>query len=146
MALGIRTIFQNAANVLFTNSAVLGTIGLITAVAANQQMKIRAWVMFTVGATGGVRLQVITPAAPVLTNLTVTIINTVAPAQTLVSGAAFGVVNIPLANAGTHWAVVECDFVNGVNAGNVDLQVAQNTADALTLTVLRGSSMEVVTT
>jgi hypothetical protein len=34
--------------------------------------------------------------------------------------------------------------VNGTTAGTIDLQFAQNTADALTLTLLQGSRMEVI--
>lgn len=140
--IGIRTFSNVAANVTFTSNAVLGTVGLISPIAANQTQKIRAWIPITVGATGGVRSLVAVPAGGTLLTVTTKLYNTVAPSLT--TSVLTTVFTNALANAGTHWLEIEAVIINGATAGNVDIQLAQNTSDVLTLTVLRGGSMDVV--
>lgn len=142
--IGIRKFFNIAANIVVTNSAALVTTGLTSAIAANQTQKLRWWVPFTVGATGGVRAQIVVPAGGVLFNATIMLVNTVAPSITTAAQAASAAFTNAAANAGTHWLEIEATIVNGATAGNVDLQMAQNTADALSLTILRGGSCDVV--
>ena len=142
MSLGIRQIFVLGAAVPLTSDQVLGTIGLSTPIAANQTMKLKLWIPITVGATGGFQFQIVVPAAPTLVVSTTKFVNTVAPAiVTSVQTASVAVGNA-LANAGNHFVEVDAVVVNGANAGTVDIQVAQNTTDVLTLTVLRGATME----
>lgn len=131
-------------NVAITSSAVLQSIGLTSPIAAGQTQKFRAWIPFTVGATGGIRLQVVVPAAGTLFNVTIKLYNNVAPSLTTAVQASSAAFTNAIANAGTSWLEVEGTIVNGVNAGNVDIQMAQNTSDALTLTVLRGGSVDIV--
>lgn len=144
MAIGIRTFFQILANLVVTSSAALVSTGLTSPIAAGQTQKLRFWVPFTVGATGGVRAQVVVPAGGVVFNATILLYNTVAPSITSAAQAASAAFTNALANAGTHWLLIECTVVNGSTAGNVDLQMAQNTSDALSLTVLRGGTCEVI--
>lgn len=144
MAIGIRTFFQVAANIVVTNSAALVTTGLTSPIAAGQTQKLRWWVPFTVGATGGVRAQIVVPAGGTIFNATIQLVNTVAPSITTAAQAASAAFTNALANAGTHWLLIEATIVNGATAGNVDLQMAQNTADALSLTILRGGTCEVI--
>lgn len=144
MAIGIRTIFQIIANVLFTSNVVLGTLGLTSPIAAGQTQRVKAWIPFSVGATGGIRFQVLVPAGGAIFNATYKIINTVTPLITPLAAAASAVVTNALANAGTHWLEIDVTVVNGATAGNIDIQMAQNTSDVLTLTVLRGGTMEIV--
>lgn len=125
-------------------SATLVSIGLSSNIAANQTQKLRWWVPFTVGATGGVRLQIVVPAGGVIFNATIKLFNTVAPSITTAAQAASAAFTNALANAGTHWVEVEATIVNGTTAGTVDLQMGQNTTDALTLTVLRGAGVQYV--
>lgn len=140
---GIRTFSTVDANVLFTTNVVLATIGLISPIAAGQIQKIRAWIPFTVGATGGIRAQIVVPAGGALFNATIKLYNNVAPALTTAAQAASAAFTNALANAGTSWLEIEATIVNGATAGNIDVQMAQNTSDALTLTVLRGGSMDI---
>ncbi len=140
--IGIRTIFVKSANTVVTSSAALVTVGLLSAIAAGQTQKIRAWVPFTVGATGGVRFQLVVPAGGAIFNATIKLFNNVAPSLTTAVQAASAVFTNALANAGTHWCEVEATIVNGATAGSIDLQFAQNTSDVLSLTVLRGGSMD----
>jgi len=144
MSIGIRSIFVKSANTVVTSSVALVTVGLLSAIAAGQTQKIRAWVPFSVGATGGLRLQLVVPAGGAIFNATIKLFNTVAPSLTTAAQAASAAFTNAAANAGTHWVEVEATIVNGATAGSVDLQFAQNTSDALSLTVLRGGSMEVV--
>jgi len=144
MAIGIRTFFNTTANQVITSSAALVTTGLTSPIAAGQTQKLRWWVPFSVGATGGVRCQIVVPAAGTIFNATILLVNTVAPSLTSATQAASAAFTNALANAGTHWLQIEATIVNGANAGNVDLQVAQNTSDVLSLTVLRGATLEVI--
>lgn len=140
---GIRNIADVNADIAVTNSAVLVTTGLTAPIAAGQRMHIKAWVPITVGATGGVRFQVLVPAGGTVFELTAVLNNTVAPSSTLFEQQASAVMTNALANAGDHWIEIEATIINGATAGNVDVQAAQNTADALTLTISRGGTMDV---
>lgn len=141
--LGLRTFYEVLANQVVASSALV-TVGLLSPIAAGQKQKIRCWIPITVGATGGVRSQVVVPAGGVLLRVSTKLYNTVAPSLTAAISNTGAVFNNALANAGTHWLEIEADIVNGSTAGNVDVQIGQDTTDALTLTVLRGGSMEVV--
>lgn len=141
--IGIRTVYKVAANVTFTSNVTLATVGLLSALAANQKVKLRAWVPFSVGATGGVRAQWVLPAgATILSSSEIN--NTVAPLVTVAVQTSSAAITNALANAGNHWVLLEAYVENGATAGNVDLQFAQNTSDALTLTVLKGGQMDVI--
>jgi len=141
--IGIRTFYRVSANVVVTASTALVTTGLTSPVAAGQTQKLRAWIPFSVGATGGVKMQIICPAAITSILTTIKVFDTVTPAMIT----AIQTTSTPFANAlavaGSHWMEVESIVVNGVNAGNIDIQVACNSA-ANALTVFAGSSMDVV--
>lgn len=143
MSVGIRTAFVTTANQLFTSNVVLATVGLTSPIAAGQTQKFRAWIPFSVGATGGIRAQIVVPAGGAAFIASITLNNTVAPSTTIAAQTASAAFTNAAANAGNHWLEVEGTIVNGATAGNIDIQIAQNTSDALTLTVLRGAEMEV---
>lgn len=142
--IGIRNFFATLANQVITSSAALVTTGLTSPIAANQTQHVKFWVPFTVGATGGIRAQIVVPAGGVIFNATIKLFNTVAPSLTTATQAASAAFTNAAANAGTHWLEIEATIVNGTTAGNVDLQVAQNTSDALSLTILRGATCDVL--
>ena len=105
--IGIRTIFKVAADVPFAASTALLTVGLTSPIAANETQKVRAWVPFTTGATGGIKAQLNAPAGASTPTVTFLFYNTVTPAVDI----AVEDINAPaadaLANAGTHWALIE---------------------------------------
>lgn len=140
--IGVNVHYDIAADIPIASSAALQTVGLTSPIAANQKQKVRAWVKFSVGATGGVRSLVAVPAGGTLLSVSTTLYNTVAPSIT--TAIANTVFTNALANAGTHWLLIEAYVQNGATAGNVDIQVAQNTSDVLTLTVLKGGWLDVV--
>lgn len=142
--IGIRNFFTVAADIVVTNSAALVTTGLTSPIAANQTQKIRAWIPFTVGATGGVRAQIVVPAGGTLFEATFRLTDTVTPATIPAEQQASAAFTNALAVAGDHWLEIEATIINGATAGNVDIQMAQDTADALSLTISRGGSMDVV--
>lgn len=144
MAIGIPNVFIVAANVPFTSNVTLTTVGLNSPIAAGQTQNLRFWVPFSVGATGGIRFQLVVPAGGTIFLATNKIFNTVAPLTTISVQTSSAVTTNALANAGNHWIEVEATIVNGATAGNVDLQIAQNTSDVLTLTVLRGGFCRLV--
>lgn len=146
---GINVASLISAPTVITSNATLGSAGtffgqLAPQIAAGQTMAIRAWIPFSVGATGGIRLQVVVPAGGTLFNISITLHNTVAPAITDAMQVASAAFTNALANAGNHWVEVEGEIVNGVTAGTVDIQIAQNTVDVLSLTVLRGAHVRVL--
>lgn len=141
--IGIKSNYRVSANVVVTSSVVPVTIGLTSPIAALASQKIRAWIPFSVGATGGVRSLVVVPAGGVIDQVTTVLYITGTPSVTPSS------VNTVFTNAaavaGTHWLLIEAVIQNGATAGNVDVQVAQNTSDALSLTALKDGFMEVTT-
>lgn len=141
--IGIRTFFKVAANVVVTASTALVTTGLTSPIAANQTQKIRAWIPFTVGATGGCKFQVVVPAAGTLYEMSFMLVDTITPGITTAIQNASAAFSNALAQAGSHWIIIEGTVVNGVNAGTVDIQVACNSA-ANAITVLATATMDVV--
>ena len=147
MSVGIRTTFVLGANEVITNDATLNTLtGMSSPIAAGQTQQLRCWIPFTVGATGGIRFQLVVPAGGTIFLATFNLRDNVTPATITAIQVASAAFTNALAVAGTHWLEIIATVVNGLTAGNVALQAAQNTVDALSLTVLRGSSMNVVTT
>lgn len=144
MAIGIRRFYVTPANQAITSSAALVSLGLSTPIAANQTVKVRYVVPFSVGATGGVRVQVAVPAGGTAFVAAIYLANTVAPSVTNAVQTTSAAFTNALANAGNHFLIIDVTVVNGATAGVVDLQGAQNTSDALTLTFLRGATADVV--
>ncbi len=142
--LGIRNSFVVAANIVITSSVALITTTLKSAIAAGQTQHLKFWVPFTVGATGGIRAQVVVPAGGTIFNATIKLFNNVAPSLTTSVQAASAAFTNAIANAGTSWLEIDLTVVNGATAGDVDLQMAQNTSDPLSLTILRGAWCDVV--
>ena len=145
MSIGIRSAFNTSANVAIATNIVPATVGLTSPIAAGQTQKFRAWIPFSVGATGGIRALLVVPAAGVLFITSYRLNNTVAPSATIAEQVASGTAfTNAAANAGNHWLEIEGVVVNGANKGTIDIQLAQNTSDALTLTTLRGATLEVL--
>jgi hypothetical protein len=143
MGRGIINTYDIAANIAIASSVAPVTTTLTSPIAANARQHLKWWVPFSVGATGGVRAIVTVPAGGTIFLNTIKLVNTVAPSITPASQTASAAFTNALANAGTHWIEVEATIINGATAGNVDLAMAQNTSDALTLTILRGGILEV---
>lgn len=140
---GIRTLAQINADIPVTNSAALASVGLVSPIAANAMQHLTFWIPFTVGATGGLRAQVVVPAGGAIFLATFYLRDTVTPGTITALQTASAAFTNALAVAGTHWLEIKVTVVNGATAGNVDLQMAQNTADANTLTIKRGGVVEV---
>lgn len=148
---GIQNFFTKAADQVIADATLIsislgGTTNPVTTgipIAAGQRLKVRYWVKFTVGATGGVRAQVLVPAGGTSFQATIRLNNTVAPSATIATQQASAAFTNALANAGTHWLEIEVSVTNGATAGTVDLQMAQNTTDALTLTIIAGATADV---
>jgi len=144
MAIGIYNVFDRTTDLPVTASAVLVTAGISSPIAANQRQFLRYHLPISVGATGGVRIQLVVPAGGVAFIASIRLNNTVAPAVVVAEQIASAVFTNALANAGEHYIIVDAVVVNGITAGNVDMQIAQNTADALTLTLRRGANVRLV--
>lgn len=146
MGVGVRTVYVLGANEVITNDATLSTLtGMSSPIAASQTQHIKAWIPFSVGATGGIRFQFAVPAGGTIFLATFNLRDNVTPATITALQTASAAFTNALAVAGNHWLEITATIVNGLTAGNVELQAAQNTVDALSLTILRGAAMKVVT-
>lgn len=142
--IGIRNSFHVAADIPVTSSVALITSGLSFPIGASQIVHARFFLTFSTGATGGIRAQLVVPAAVTNFLANFTLYNNGAPSITTANQTSSAAFTNAVANAATHNLAIEFDLENGVNAGTVDLQFAQNTSDALTLTLFRGSFADVV--
>lgn len=143
--LGLRKFYSVLANVIFTTNVVLGTVGLTSPIAKNERQKLRFWVPFSLGATGGCNVQLVVPAGGVIFLATIKYLDVAGNGVVLAAQTASAAFGNALTGASNYWVEVEATIINGAIAGNVDLQMAQNTSDALSMTVLRGGSLDVVT-
>lgn len=143
MAIGIRNFFRLAADQVFTSNATLANItGFVIPVAVGQIINIKLRAICTVGATGGLRAQFISPGSTDF-NADFLLLNSIAAVPfTYNVQLASAVFADPIANAGNHLLIANCSASISV-AGNFSFQMAQNTVDVLSLTVQQGSFMDV---
>jgi len=139
----IQNFYTITADIVKANNALVTTT-LKSPVAANQKQHITFWIPITVGATGGVRLQIVVPAGGTIYLGSIRLNNIVAPSSTIASQLASAAFTNALANAGTHWIEGHVTVYNGITKGDIDIQMAQNTTDALTLTILKGGNMHAI--
>ena len=142
--IGIRTCYKVGADIPVAASVALVTTGLTSPIAAAGKQEFRAWIPITVGATGGVRLQVVVPAGGTLFLATIKLFDTITPGITTAIQQASAAFTNALAQAGKPWLDVEGYIENGVTAGSIDIKMACNTA-ANQLTILKGGFMTVIT-
>lgn len=147
MGLSIRNFFSLAANFAVTSStALVDVTGFTTPLAAGQKKKFRFYLPIDLdGTASGAKFRVIVPAGVTLfvqTNLLIDLV-TATPVffagSTITVPADFGAT---LNVAGNHVAIIEGSVVNGVNAGVLKLQFAQNVSNGSAATILAGASME----
>jgi hypothetical protein len=143
--IGIRTvIFVPAAVTTISNTVLAPVTGLTQAVAPHSQWYFKFWIPFSVGATGGVKFQVVAPAAPTIYLLSWKLYQPGAPGTLLDTAVQVASAAFANAAAGALNDFMEADmhFVNGATAGNVQLQFAQNSSVASAITILQGGRME----
>lgn len=146
MSIGIRNALRLTTTQSVTSSTVLvDATGMTIAVAANQKVHIRCMFYFTVGAAGGVKAQIIVPAGGTAFSNAVFLVNTVAPAVVSAMQTSSAAFADALANAGSHYLIMEVDVINGATAGNIKLQFAQNSSNGTACQLLAGSFMDCVT-
>jgi hypothetical protein len=110
-------------------------------------VNIRAWIPFSVGASGGFNCKV-QPLTGGNKTCNFILYNTVAATittkfQTSTSPS----FNNAIANAGSHWLEIFIfSGAVGIVGVTLDIQFAQNTVDANSLTILRGGHIEIIRT
>lgn len=117
---------------------------LFLPVLANKEYTFRVFVMYTAAvATTGIGLQLTGPASPTYLRYCVEICTSTS-ARVVNSGSAFGTAHLGAASAGAPAVFARFDgyLLNGVNAGNVQLQF-RSEIDTSAVTILRGSYMEI---
>lgn len=140
---GLRTMARITADIPIASSIALQSVGLVSPIAANQTQHLTYWIPLSVGATGGIRAQVVVPAGGTAFIASFYLRDTVTPGTITAIQTASAAFTNALAVAGTHWLEIKVTVINGATAGNVDLQMAQNTSDVLTLTIKAGGQVEV---
>lgn len=143
--IGIRTVIFVPAGVTTISNTVLAPVtGLTQAVGKNTQWFFKFWIPFSVGATGGVKFQVVAPAGPTIYLLSWKLYQPGGPGTLLDAAVQTASAAFSNAAAGALNDFMEADmhFVNGANAGNVTLQFAQNSSVASAITILQGGRME----
>jgi hypothetical protein len=146
MAIGIRNFFRTTANqAVNTNIVPANITGLVVPVAASQVVHIDFVVPFSLGATGGFRFLIATPAAPT-SNTAAYRVDDCTTANTFFAAVqtALAAFTNASAVAGNYIATISLDIVNGATAGNIALQFAQNNSTANNITILLGASANVV--
>ena len=144
--IGIRTISIVPAGVTTISDIVLDNVpGLTFPVLANTRWNLRFIIPLSTGATGGVKFQVIAPAAPTLYLLEWQIYlggatGTLADTAVQTASASFG---NALAAATNHIMIASAQITTSA-AGTIGLQFSQNTSVAATLTLLAGGTMDVI--
>lgn len=140
---GIRSAVRSNANQLATSSIVLQTLlSFTTNFAANAVYAFNLSLAFSVGAAGGGRFQFTQPVGGSI-NAQYFALETVTP---FVVGTVITAINTPftyaLLVAGTHQLKISGVAVNGLTAGSLAFQFAQNTSNATPCTILAGAQCE----
>lgn len=138
-----------AANQAVAASTALVTLGANTTgnsfsatLPAGAKALVHLHLEFTVGATGGLRVQMVVPAAPVVVTTDILLADCVTTAMIPYSASNNTVFTNALAVAGQHFLDLYFRVENGVTAGTVSAQAACNSA-ANAFTALRGTYMQV---
>ena len=145
---GIRTADVLAAAVTKTADVAFQTVLSVAiaagTVAAPIKKKFRIWIPITVGAAGGVKLQITGPVGIGAIKGTLLLVNTVAPA---ITAATIAALSTPfanaLANAGDHWIEADLYLENTGVAGTIAVQMACNSA-AGALVIAKGSILDIL--
>lgn len=139
--MGILLFIALSAALVITSSVTLVTSGLTSKIAANENQHLEWWIPFSVGDAGGMKFELILPANATFI-MTYTIFNSVSGTAVITGqqSAAASVGNA-LAAEGTYFIKIDASVFNGDTAGLVDLQVAQNSSNADSLTILKGSKL-----
>lgn len=135
---GIINNYKVTADVPFTTNIVPATVGLLSPLAAGEEQHFDAWIPFSITGAGGFRLLVVAPAGSTTKIMTLEVVNTVTPSDIGFIPAINVATTNAIADVATHWLNVTGTILNGAVAGSIDLQLAQNTSTANTLTVLKG--------
>jgi hypothetical protein len=114
------------------------------AMLANTNYRFRCFLLFDTGATGDFKYRHTGPASPTRVRIKR---SHVVGAGTAYAGIAldqaYSAADIAIAGAaGTGWVELEGMIQNGANAGNFQIQWAQNASEAVNTTVLQGSYIE----
>src|SRR5882672_1739965 len=142
--IGIRTISIVPAAVTTISNTTLATIsGLSFPVLAGSVWSLRFYLPFSVGATGGIKLQLIGPATPTYWTMSWKLFQFGTPGTLL--DAATKTTSTAIANAaagaGTNFFEAQATIQNAL-AGTLAMQFAQNSSVAATLTMLQGGFMD----
>lgn len=128
------------------STVLVNATNLTTPIAANQKLRVRMWVPFTLGATGGFKFRLNPTQAPTAYLASLQAVDGV----TALPGAEIAVVQAAAADfanafavAGSHYLLVEATILNGATAGAITLQFACNSA-ANSIILLPGSTIETI--
>lgn len=113
-------------------------------IGVSKKAHVKYWIPFTLGATGGFRFLITAPAAPVAV-LGSLVVSSETTANTFFLSVQVALAAFANASAVASDYLLQGEFTieNGVNAGAVDLNFAQENSTANPITALRGAYAEV---
>lgn len=124
------------------NTTLADITGLVHPMQANKSYGFIAELLYNLaGIISGQKFAVNTPASPTNVAYRIEVVN--GTGLTLAAVGLSAAVGAGLAQTGLHLAKISGVIENGVNAGNLSIQAAQNTSDASALTIKRGSWLRV---
>lgn len=145
---GTLVIHRSADGTAITSQTTLQSDAvLVIPIQASRAVKVRAFIPFALaGIISGYKFGISGPASPTNIIFTAQVQNAVTGVLALsgVATALGQVIAGALATSGDHFCMIEGTVENGVNAGNLTIQVAQNTSDASAITIKRGACFEVL--
>lgn len=141
MPIGIKRSYVLGADQVFASDALATIPSFTVPVLSGQTITGRLLLLATVGATGGLRAQLTSPgSANYAVKYQLSTGATAVANSSILAQAAF---TNALASAGT-WFLDVAFAITFNAAGNFLVQAGQNTTDALTLNVERGSFMDII--
>lgn len=146
MGIGIINNYRKAATQTVTGSVVLVNVTDLSAIpiGAGQKAKLKWWIPFSLGATGGFRFFILTPGAP--TSVTASFkVTDCTTANTFFAAVQTAMADFTNASAvaGNYIGEIILD-INNVTAGTISLQYAQNNAQATNNIIQIGAALEVI--
>lgn len=140
----ILTIVKLDADFPIANSlAPVDITGFSFVVGPLKRIKWRFRCLFTLGATGGFRFLAHNSHAPTVYNAAFLAAEGTTPANYQVAEAAEAAFANAAAHAATYFCWAEGEIEQDATGGTFSIQFAQNSADALTATVLKGATLEI---
>jgi len=137
--IGLKTVCKTADETVNDSAAFQDDDELVIAVGANEIWYLQLWVRVLSTAAADFKWQFTVPVAATIEGFDLNDVGVATAAAPLRSLTLAGIQAFLVAGAGEYALCISAIYVGGANAGNIQLQWAQNTADASDTKVLANS-------